>query len=113
MVKYIIYSVLILLISCQGWFADLAQNPSAKAENPDRAGCILAQNPVPCMSGVCNPRPVKSSGVFRFIPIAGILQNSLNSPVCDSSSRPQSISGIPVSLDYSHTLVALGCQLTV
>jgi hypothetical protein len=105
--------ILIILMTSQGLIPVLQEGPQAKEQTSPQAQSFCAPNAVPAAPVFHNQRSVKISGPSRFLSFAdlsGILSVSLSA---ETSGRFQTVSGKPVCLDFPHTLLTLGCLLTV
>ncbi len=107
------YLILIVLIISQGLVPVFWEGPQDKEQTSPRSQSFCAPDAMPAAPVFHNQRSVKISGPSRFLSFAdlsGILSVSAS---CETSGPVRTVSGKPLPLDFPHTLLTLGCLLTV
>lgn len=107
------YLILYLLIAGQGLVPVFQASPESREQASPQSLSFCLPDAMPAVSVFHNPRTSKSSGPSQFLSFAdlsGVLSLSISS---ESSGLAFATAGKPLRLHFFHTLLSLGCLLTV
>lgn len=107
------YLTLIVLIISQGLVPVFQVGTESGDRTAARPQSLCAPDAMPAAPAIYNHKPIKISGMFRFLSfsdLSGVLSVSAS---CQPSGLQETIFGKAFSLHFPHTLLTLGCLLTV